>query len=101
MLLYASLTDLYGDACDVFCVGRNDSILGHFTCDSQGQKVCLPGYQNVDSNCTECVPAEGCSMGEGTAYKRTLTNKTLNYKQTDVLLLSLTIALFQNSNISN
>ena len=34
--------------------------------------------------------------------KRTLTNKTLNYKQTEnfyVLLLSLTIALFQNSNI--
>ncbi|XP_064381928.1 uncharacterized protein LOC135330900 isoform X2 [Halichondria panicea] len=33
--------------------GCRDNSTGHFTCDANGTKVCLPGYQNPETNCTE------------------------------------------------
>jgi hypothetical protein len=48
-----------GPDCVSTCVGRNDS-RGHFTCDELECMVCLPGYQNEMSNCTECEPRDGC-----------------------------------------
>ncbi len=36
------------------CSPRDDST-GHFTCDTNGIKVCLPGYQNHQTNQTNCV----------------------------------------------
>ena len=50
---------LFGDQCSVFCEPRNDST-GHFTCGSGGERVCLEGYGNLSTNCTDCVPADGC-----------------------------------------
>ena len=47
----------YGPSCD--CQGRDDAA-GHFTCNGAGERVCLQGYQNLMTNCTECVPAEEC-----------------------------------------
>ena len=40
--------------CNVLCQPRND-FQGHFTCDSDGNPVCLPGFTNVASMCTEEV----------------------------------------------
>ena len=40
------------NTCEVFCQPRDDS-QGHFTCDSDGNPVCLPGFTNVASMCTE------------------------------------------------
>ena len=37
---------------DCGCSPRDDST-GHFTCDTNGIKVCLPGYQNPQTNCVE------------------------------------------------
>ncbi|XP_064381976.1 uncharacterized protein LOC135330925 [Halichondria panicea] len=37
---------------DCGCSPQNDST-GHFTCHINGTKVCLPGYQNPEINCTE------------------------------------------------
>ena len=50
----------YGPFCDVECVGRNDSS-GHYLCNQHGAIECLEGYTNEESNCTECVPEDGCS----------------------------------------
>ncbi len=36
------------------CSPRNDST-GHLTCDTNGIKVCRPGYQNHQTNCVEEV----------------------------------------------
>lgn len=52
-------TNYYGPDCSIACFGRNDS-QGHYRCNQDGQWECLEGYQNVDSNCTECVPSDGC-----------------------------------------
>ena len=52
--------DFYGPDCSVFCVDTNDT-RGHYTCSNSGERVCLEGYQNSTTNCTECAPAEGCS----------------------------------------
>lgn len=50
----------FGPDCNTFCVGENDSS-GRFECDpTTGAIVCLTGYQNPASNCTDCAPAEGC-----------------------------------------
>lgn len=53
--------DHYGPEC-VFCVDTNDTMAGHYMCNrSTGEKVCLEGYQNSDSDCTECVLHQHCS----------------------------------------
>ena len=52
--------NFFGPDCNAACQGRDDA-LGHFTCDPvNGRTVCLPGYQNLATNCTECVPLDGC-----------------------------------------
>ncbi len=38
------------------CSPRND-YTGHFTCDTNGTKVCLPGYQNPQTNCVLVIKA--------------------------------------------
>ena len=42
------------DCGDMICEPQDDSS-GHFTCDINGNKVCLPGYQNPGTNCVEAV----------------------------------------------
>ena len=51
----------FGMDCNTFCVDRNDTN-AHYTCGDSGEIVCLQGYQNESSNCTQCAPAEGCCM---------------------------------------
>ena len=53
------MTNSFGPNCTTFCVERDDE-QGHYTCGSDGSFVCLRGYQNPATNCTECIPAEGC-----------------------------------------
>ena len=53
----------YGPFCDVECRGRNDPG-GHYQCNGEGVRECLEGYQNLETNCTECVPADGCSESD-------------------------------------
>lgn len=52
-------SNYYGSHCDVECQERNDS-LGHYLCNSDGSKECLEGYENVETNCIECIAADGC-----------------------------------------
>ena len=47
----------HGPNCD--CEDTDDST-GHFTCTATGERECLEGYQNPDTNCVECVTAQGC-----------------------------------------
>ena len=49
----------HGSNCDAFCEARNNS-MGHYSCDGDGNRVCLAGYQNPSTFCTECMPADGC-----------------------------------------
>ncbi len=49
----------YGSDCTIHCVLVNDSS-GHYSCLQDGRIECISGYQNVQSNCTECIPAVGC-----------------------------------------
>lgn len=45
--------------CSRFCVPRNDAD-GHYKCDHNGNRVCLEGYRDPTTNCTQCVTATGC-----------------------------------------
>ncbi len=51
--------DYYGPECSRQCVAE-DSDVGHYTCDSEGFIVCREGYRNTSTNCTQCIPAQGC-----------------------------------------
>ena len=52
--------NFYDQDCNTFCVARNDTS-GRFTCnEDDGSIVCFEGYQNENTNCTECIPAENC-----------------------------------------
>ena len=42
------------NSCDVFCQPRDDAT-GHFTCDSNGNKVCLPRYTDPGTDCVTCI----------------------------------------------
>ena len=53
------LGHFYGPNCSVYCRPENSS-RGHYTCLSDGSKQCLHGYTNTSSDCTTCVPADGC-----------------------------------------
>ena len=52
--------NFYGSDCTVHCRPADSDELGHYSCLSDGRIQCLEGYRNETSNCTECVPAEGC-----------------------------------------
>ena len=52
-------TNYYGPYCDVECHGRDDTE-GHYLCNSSGERECLEGYQNLETNCTECIAPDGC-----------------------------------------
>lgn len=43
----------YGRRCEVYCQSRDDD-LGHYECDSQGNKICMTGYYDNETNCTTC-----------------------------------------------
>ena len=43
-------TDYYGLNCGTFCRDTNTSS-GHFTCGSNGDKICLPGWSEPTTNC--------------------------------------------------
>lgn len=49
----------FGPACTKVCYAQDDEE-GHYTCDGQGNIVCMSGFQNVLTNCTECVLSPGC-----------------------------------------
>ena len=40
----------YQSNCSVYCIPTNDNT-GHYTCDTNGNKICLPGYTNTNNNC--------------------------------------------------
>ena len=45
--------DYYGPNCTVLCQGRDDT-MGHYHCnETTGDIICLSGYQNTTTNCTE------------------------------------------------
>ena len=52
------LENYYGSDCSIlsFCEPQDDDTVGHYTCDSNNNLVCLNGYQNTESNCTETIP---------------------------------------------
>lgn len=62
--------EFYGPRCNVSCpMARNDS-LGHVTCNETGAVVCLRGFRDLETNCTDCVPMEGCCEFEITLQLR-------------------------------
>ncbi|XP_026469731.1 protein jagged-1b [Ctenocephalides felis] len=52
----------YNATCTKFCRPRDDKF-GHYTCDSLGDKVCLPGWQGT--NCEIAVCKAGCHPVHG------------------------------------
>ena len=42
-------TNSYQSDCSVYCILTNDNT-GHYTCDTNGNKICLPGYGNTSNN---------------------------------------------------
>ena len=53
------INNYYGPNCTTFCEERDDE-QGHYICDSEGNIVCRDGYNDTSTNCTECIPADGC-----------------------------------------
>ena len=41
----------YGSDCATHCVNTDDDGIGHYTCDSNGQKICLSGWTDANYNC--------------------------------------------------
>ncbi|XP_020604234.1 delta-like protein 1 isoform X2 [Orbicella faveolata] len=55
----------YGDTCSKICIPRDDQ-LGHHTCDSNGTRVCLPGWRG--NYCDKAI-CEGCDTSHGSCIK--------------------------------
>ncbi|KAH8232576.1 hypothetical protein KR032_009812 [Drosophila birchii] len=52
----------YNTTCTTFCRPRDDQF-GHYACGSEGQKLCLNGWQGV--NCEEAICKTGCDPVHG------------------------------------
>eukprot|EP00061_Rhincodon_typus_P008741 g31617.t1 len=52
----------YGEGCSDYCRPRNDTF-GHYTCGKEGQRHCLPGWQN--EYCSQQHPAKAISERVG------------------------------------
>ena len=52
----------YGELCDNFCEGRNDST-GHYLCNDDGNIVCLSGFTDPSTFCTCVSSSEECVQG--------------------------------------
>ena len=62
--LVSCVNNYHGPHCAVLCEERDDE-LGHFTCDGEGDKVCLHGYKNLTTNCTDnCTEQDECYYGK-------------------------------------
>ena len=55
----ACTENYFGSDCTTFCEERDDE-QGHYICDSEGNIACRDGYTNTSTNCTKCIPADGC-----------------------------------------
>ena len=62
----------YGSNCTVYCSAPNSCSQGHFQCDSDGKKTCLPGWTSANSCLiknissyldSECPVSTGCLNG--------------------------------------
>jgi len=51
--------NFYSENCAVFCQERDDDF-AHLACDSSGNIVCMEGFTDLTTNCTQCVLAQGC-----------------------------------------
>ena len=49
-------SDFYGSNCATYCVPRDDSV-GHYSCGSNGEKICLSGWSEPASDCTTGIIA--------------------------------------------
>ena len=47
----ACLGDFYGARCSTFCRPIDDVDDGHFACGPNGERVCLPGWQDPGNHC--------------------------------------------------
>ena len=45
-------TNYYQSDLSVYCIPSNDNT-GHYICDTNGNKICLPGYTNTSNNCLD------------------------------------------------
>ncbi|XP_076446952.1 uncharacterized protein LOC143284175 [Babylonia areolata] len=53
----------YGTGCDVLCRESDDPIIGHYGCDVNGLRVCLPGWEGESCDRAQC--SEECSASHG------------------------------------
>ncbi|XP_018086122.1 protein jagged-2 isoform X2 [Xenopus laevis] len=52
----------YGSMCNKFCRPRNDFV-GHYTCDSNGNKACMEGWMGAE--CKQAICKQGCDLLHG------------------------------------
>jgi len=85
-----------GSNCGVMeCVPRDD-LSGHFSCDSNQNKVCLPGYQDPANNCVEPVGATTTTESNGLPT----TQSTITDSTTQSPIISSTTTQYSISGIS-
>ncbi|XP_025103918.1 protein jagged-1b-like [Pomacea canaliculata] len=57
----------YNTTCTKLCRPGNDDVLGHFTCDAHGDKVCLDGWMGKE--CETAICRQGCHAVHGSCQR--------------------------------
>ncbi|PAA61446.1 hypothetical protein BOX15_Mlig022047g1, partial [Macrostomum lignano] len=60
---FTCYTNFYGQDCNTYCVAQNDDVNGHYTCDSNGRRVCMIGFTGTlcNEDIDECLMSSPCS----------------------------------------
>ncbi|PAA64635.1 hypothetical protein BOX15_Mlig028014g1 [Macrostomum lignano] len=70
---YSCHANYYGLDCNTFCQPQNDNVRGHYSCSSEGAKMCFTGWTGVDCtqpdpcNPSPCLNGATCSNVGGVA----------------------------------
>ncbi|XP_069063428.1 protein jagged-2 isoform X1 [Pleurodeles waltl] len=57
----------YGTLCNKFCRPWDDFVVGHYTCDHYGNKVCMDGWMGAE--CKQAICKQGCDLLHGGCQK--------------------------------
>jgi hypothetical protein len=72
-MFYRCAMNFYGSSCAIHCQERDDDT-GHYSCASDGSRLCLDGYTDPTTNCTKPEEQEGgTKAGQDFQNPRNLT----------------------------
>ena len=78
------LENFYGPDCATECIPMDSNVTGHFTCNSDGSRVCLTGY--AAPACLEAEQEQATTESRGTYTQHTAPQRLHTYNNITIII---------------